>query len=345
MLSAEISRASFAEKHSGAVFFWLSAGEQVNTHIDQDPYRRLVACHFPGSTLVGLDVLTGGVSAQAVSIDIAPADGRGSRFVVRRHSSIDTDRNPHIARDEFALLSALIEAGIPVPKPILFDSSRQLFPEPVIVLAFVQGTTAIPLGMERVSMAKLGAMLAGIHRLDPDALGLGFLETLPAPEVEIRTLLPATSFDRDTRDGIARMLQSAGAFGSAPRAALLHGDFWTGNVLWRDGEIAAVLDWEDALLGDPLMDLAKCRLEISASHGDNAMTWFTDAYRNSSPDTDFLRLPWWDLAMALRMESKVGSWNLPIEEETRFRRAAGLFARRAIQECLTRLAPDDSSVK
>ncbi|MEZ4500606.1 MAG: hypothetical protein R2839_11140 [Thermomicrobiales bacterium] len=110
----------------------------MSTHMDQDPYRRLVACHFPGSTLVGLDVLTGGVSAQAVSIDIAPADGRGSRFVVRRHSSIDTDRNPHIARDEFALLSALIEAGIPVPKPILFDSSRQLFPEPVIVLAFVQ---------------------------------------------------------------------------------------------------------------------------------------------------------------------------------------------------------------
>jgi aminoglycoside phosphotransferase (APT) family kinase protein len=33
-------------------------------------------------------------------------------------------------------------------------------------------------------------------------------------------------------------------------------------VLWRDGRIVAVIDWEDAQVGDPLADLANTRLEL-----------------------------------------------------------------------------------
>ena len=39
-------------------------------------------------------------------------------------------------------------------------------------------------------------------------------------------------------------------------AALCHGDLGRPNVLTRAGEVAALLDWEDALVGDPLFDLA-----------------------------------------------------------------------------------------
>ena len=28
------------------------------------------------------------------------------------------------------------------------------------------------------------------------------------------------------------------------RPVLLHGDFWPGNILWRDGRLVAVIDWE-----------------------------------------------------------------------------------------------------
>jgi aminoglycoside phosphotransferase (APT) family kinase protein len=38
-------------------------------------------------------------------------------------------------------------------------------------------------------------------------------------------------------------------------AAIVHGDYRLGNLLASDGEIAGVLDWEMATLGDPLADL------------------------------------------------------------------------------------------
>jgi aminoglycoside phosphotransferase (APT) family kinase protein len=56
--------------------------------------------------------------------------------------------------------------------------------------------------------------------------------------------------------------------------ALLHGDYWPGNVLWQDGELVAVIDWEDAKLGDPLADLAISRLDIAWILGTAAMTLF-----------------------------------------------------------------------
>jgi aminoglycoside phosphotransferase (APT) family kinase protein len=37
---------------------------------------------------------------------------------------------------------------------------------------------------------------------------------------------------------------------------VLHGDYWPGNVLWRDGRLVGVIGWEEAAFGDPLADLA-----------------------------------------------------------------------------------------
>ena len=83
-------------------------------------------------------------------------------------------------------------------------------------------------------------------------------------------------------------------------ATLLHGDFWPSNVLWRDGKLVAVLDWEEARSGDPLSDLAISRLEIAWIFGIDAMHLFTCHYQ-SLMNIDFTDLPYWDLYTALRM--------------------------------------------
>ena len=58
------------------------------------------------------------------------------------------------------------------------------------------------------------------------------------------------------------------------RSVLLHGDFWPGNILWRDGQIVGVIDWEDAAFGDPLADIANTRLELLWAFGVEAMRQF-----------------------------------------------------------------------
>ena len=54
-------------------------------------------------------------------------------------------------------------------------------------------------------------------------------------------------------------------------SALLHGDFWLGNLLWQGDAPGGIIDWEDAMLGDPLGDLGKSRLEMLWALGEAAM--------------------------------------------------------------------------
>ena len=61
----------------------------------------------------------------------------------------------------------------------------------------------------------------------------------------------------------------------------------------------AVIDWEDAALGDPLADVANSRLEILWAFGIAAMIGCTRQYRSMTA-VDFANLPYWDLCVALR---------------------------------------------
>lgn len=80
---------------------------------------------------------------------------------------------------------------------------------------------------------------------------------------------------------------------------LLHGDYWPGNLLWHHGCLAAVIDWEDAALGDPLADLAIARLDLHWIFGAAAMHTFTTKYLSQN-HIDITDLPLWDLYAAQR---------------------------------------------
>jgi aminoglycoside phosphotransferase (APT) family kinase protein len=88
---------------------------------------------------------------------------------------------------------------------------------------------------------------------------------------------------------------------------LLHGDFWPGNVLWKDGQLVGIIDWEDAALGDPLADVANSRLEMLWAFGIDAMQSFTRQYQ-AMTTIDFINLPFWDLCAALRPAAKFAEW-------------------------------------
>jgi aminoglycoside phosphotransferase (APT) family kinase protein len=89
---------------------------------------------------------------------------------------------------------------------------------------------------------------------------------------------------------------------------LLHGDFWAGNLLWREGALVGVVDWEDAALGEPLLDLAQARVELVWLFGVEGAARFTNYYQQGV-DLDFTNLPYWDLCAVLRLLRLVrGDW-------------------------------------
>ncbi|WP_342744626.1 phosphotransferase [Deinococcus hopiensis] len=86
--------------------------------------------------------------------------------------------------------------------------------------------------------------------------------------------------------------------------ALLHGDFWPGNVL-HSGHIDAVTNWEDAAWGDLLADMANTRLKLLLFFGAEAMESFTAQYCQRSA-LNFSALPRHGLRAALRPAGR--SW-------------------------------------
>jgi aminoglycoside phosphotransferase (APT) family kinase protein len=87
---------------------------------------------------------------------------------------------------------------------------------------------------------------------------------------------------------------------------LLHGDYWPGNILWRDDTLVAVIDWEDAQMGDPLIDFAISRLDVLWLFGSESMYSFTQYYQ-ALMEIDYKNLPYWDLCAALRLARLIGS--------------------------------------
>ena len=285
--------------------------------IPLDHLQRLVRQTFPHGTVRRAWRLTGGVSAEVTAIEVERPDGPPTRLVVRRHGDADRERNPHVARDEFNLLRIAQAHGLAVPEPYHLDESRDLFPTPVLVTEFVEGDTELAPSDLADYVSQAAAQLAKIHGV-PDAPDLSFLPRLGRGFGERPAQLDASLDEGRIRDA----LEAAWPLSGGNEPVLLHGDFWPGNLLWRDGALVAVLDWEDAHVGDPLADLADARLEYLWAFGRDAMREFTDRYR-AATTVDFAHLPYWDLCAALRPCSKLSGWGLdaPIERRMRDRHA------------------------
>ncbi|MDQ0417338.1 aminoglycoside phosphotransferase (APT) family kinase protein [Croceifilum oryzae] len=118
-------------------------------------------------------------------------------------------------------------------------------------------------------------------------------------------------------------------------STLLHGDFWPGNLLWKDGQLIGIIDWEDVAFGDPLADVANSRLEILWHFGMSAMNDFTAQYQSIMPTIDFENLPFWDLCAALRPTSKMNTWGLDEITLKRMRKSHSLFVKQAVRKILS----------
>lgn len=260
-------------------------------------FEQIVQKLHPLNRLLYTRPLTGGVSAQVTALEVHQPDGQMKKLVVRRYGETDLKHKPHIAADEFRLLHHLKAAGLPVPAPYLFDESGAIFPFPYIVVEYIGGKTDFAPADSDNFFHQMTVQLARIHRIEA-------LPFLPALELGER---PAKLDDSIGEGRIRDYLESVWPFPQHNKSVLLHGDFWPGNLLWDNGQLVAVIDWEDAKTGDPLADLANARLEILWAFGSEAMTRFTHSYQSITA-IDLTNLPYHDLHVALRPAFKIAEW-------------------------------------
>ena len=284
----------------------------------------------PAGRLLRYWELEGGVSARTVAVEFEYGDGLPETVVVRLHGEVDRERNPNIAADEFRLHQLLQRSGIPVPTPIYLDTRCECFEIPSLVVSFVDGTPEPGIGNITQMASMVAEQLAAIHDVDLDEDDLAFLPDQSGNVDRRLRQRPRQLDDRLREDRIRDALESLWPPAPANFPSLLHGDYWPGNLLWRDGEIAAVIDWEDAATGDPLADVANARLELLWASGDDAMDAFTEQYWKLMPKLDNTDLPYWDLYAALQPCGKLWNWGLEAEVEATMIEAHQRFVDRAL---------------
>jgi aminoglycoside phosphotransferase (APT) family kinase protein len=200
----------------------------------------------------------------------------------------------------------LQSAGLPAPAPYAFDESGQILPTPYIVVEYVEGATEFAPANLTDFIRQLAAQLARIHQID--GAEVSFLHRVEASYAEKLKRRPAKPDDSLDEGRIRDTLESVWPLPQLNRSVLLHGDLWPGNVLWLDGQLVGIIDWEDATVGDPLADLGNARLELLWAFGSDALHQFTYHYQSLVTALDVTNLPYWDLCAALRPASKIGEW-------------------------------------
>jgi aminoglycoside phosphotransferase (APT) family kinase protein len=266
-----------------------------------DELLRILTRAFPGCAVHACTKLAGGISSGAVAVDLALADGTTRRVVVRRPTYGTAEERLSVVKSEHALLLRCAAVGIPVPKPCFLDADTA-----AVVLEYVEGAPEFAPTDSAGMLRQMATMLARIHAI-PIGDEFSFLPTCERGAARRAVEVPDrldTSLDEPR---IRAVLAQHWPWPQRNADVLLHGDYWPGNMLWRDGRLAAVIDWEESQIGDPLADIAIARLDILWAFGEAAMHEFTQSYR-AQTQIDWDNLPRWDLCVALRPMSNLARW-------------------------------------
>lgn len=277
------------------------------------PFTDLINAIDPDATLVDHWPLAGGVSAQTIALEIRTADGTRRRLVVRQHGPRDRTRDPDIARHEFQLLQALHDSGIPVPEPVFVDRSGAILGTPGIVVEFIEGEirTASDNPPTDNEISEMAFWLARIHEADLERNDLSFLVPIAYNSADRLDQRPD---DSTLVRNICQRLRKIGPIPALNQPTLLHGDYWRGNLIWKESRIAGIIDWEDAMIADPAIELARTRLELAWTWESSFAQAFTRQYLQQR-SINIETLPKWDLVMALNFARAVPGWGLPAERQ------------------------------
>jgi aminoglycoside phosphotransferase (APT) family kinase protein len=259
------------------------------------------------STLLHAEQLVGGASAEVILLHVQRSDGTTERLVLRVHSEQDREHNPDVAQHEFMLLQTLYEVGLPVAQPRFLDVTGQLYPVHYLLVGYIEGSAEFSPRDLTDFIDQSAALLAKVHQAEVSP-ALNFLSNRAELALWWIGLQP-DALDAELDEARLRaVLRAAFPLQQVNTSTLLHGDFWAGNLIWREGKLVGLIDWEDAEIGDPLSDLAISRLEMLWAFGADAMQQFTAAYKAHMPYLDYGNLPYWDLFSALRPAGQLRDW-------------------------------------
>ena len=254
-----------------------------------------LAAHFPAAdsvVITRVGAMPAGASNSTAAIDVAvTVGGLGHTLaLVLRPQREEGILAPYDIGRQFRTMRALAGTEVPVPAVLCHEPEAGVLGAPFFLMHRLQCET-LPLfwyGGESPRLAAAAAALAAVHGVDWKRHGLSFLlpEGVPAgspiacelAQWRIRAARMGTSE--------APLVQALDGFLVANEPAdaghaLVHGDPNPGNYLFRGNDVAAVVDWELAAIGDRRGDLGFYAALVAIFGGyaaEGGRTVLSDAY-------------------------------------------------------------------
>ncbi|MBW2271157.1 MAG: phosphotransferase family protein [Deltaproteobacteria bacterium] len=234
--------------------------------IEIPPLERWLDEHLGDRMPIEVAALKGGGSCELFSLRRG-----GERWVLRRAPARASSSTAHDVLREHRILQAIREQDVRIAKPIIACDDPAVAGAPFYVMEFVDGEPIrhkLPAAYadsreaQGLALTELIDALAEVHNIDWRACGL---ESLGKPEGYLERQVPRWLAQLDSYR--CRELPGVDATGHWLRenlpaeqpAALAHGDYKLDNLLYSrelPARALAVVDWEMASIGDPLVDLA-----------------------------------------------------------------------------------------
>jgi len=269
----------------------------------------------PGSHLQSVELLAGSFSNHTHLVEASLSDGETLTLVVRRYQVYANYDRGEKARREFKAFELIHEHGIPGPEPLLLDDTGDLLGVPGIVTRCVPGALLLDAPAEPLAWARrLAVMLAKIHAIPLDEAARSFLLEANGEATWFLQGQAPPEFMQKFPGGTRLWQAIRERYPSLRpvRPALVHCDYWVGNVLWQEGEISAVLDWEEAACGDPVIDVAYARMNMCLMGLPEAADEFLHAYEGES-GRPAENLGIWEMTAAARPMLDPPAWEMERE--------------------------------
>jgi len=197
-----------------------------------------------------------------------------AKWVLRRPPLHGLTPSAHDMAREYRVVAALQDGPVPVARAVTMRDDDSVLGAPFQMVEYVPGRVVRlageldALGGPEVISGCVDALikvLADLHAVDPDAVGLGDFGR-PDGYLERQVRRWGSQWDLvrlpdDPRDGDVHRLHSllAQSVPVQSRTSIVHGDYRIDNTILDSDDptvVRAVLDWEMSTLGDPLSDAA-----------------------------------------------------------------------------------------
>jgi aminoglycoside phosphotransferase (APT) family kinase protein len=219
------------------------------------------------------------------------------------------------------IMKALREQGVPTP-PILAMSEEPIVDgRPFVLMERVEGSRieAIVPGADGEAIA--GSAIEVLKRMQAvprESTGIGHEEPMPLSGEMTRWawLMERAPAELTERAPVLGGLL-ADRVPDERQPCLVHGDYHYGNMLFHNSAVVAVLDWEIAELGQPLLDLAcQCVVAVTSRVASEAVAipgggsvdvpveWLLERYGAAASEFD------WYLALTFYKYASIFGYNL-----------------------------------